>query len=135
MIRKTSWPTGYTGSARTSYNATGVANGWTDKFFYSSMVKAPSDFFIVGDSYCSNSQKQFMVGLINTTAPTSGNDNTTLYAFFHNGSCNYAFQDGHAAAVNSVPKAADLFKKEYTYTNQSVHFCGWRTEASYYYVP
>ena len=122
-------------SVLTSYNASSTANGYRDHFFYSGMVKEPSDFFIVGDSYCSAQQKQFMVGRINVTSPGSGNDPSTLYAFFHNGVCNYAFQDGHAAGVNSVPKAAELFKKEYTHTNQSVHFCAWRDTASYYYVP
>ena len=129
-------PSGYSTSVLTSYNASSTSNGYRDHFFFSGMVKAPSDFFIVGDSYCSNQQKQFMVGRINVTSPVSGsNDPSTLYAFFHNGICNYAFQDGHAAGVNSIPKAAELFKKEYSYTNQSVHFCAWRTEASYHYVP
>ena len=86
-------------------------NSW---LMYCSM-KQPSVQLIGGDSWTSNSSKQYMYCPLKTTATSGSNDATGSYcvATHANSSGNFFFGDGHAASINNPGAFRDVIKAEY----------------------
>jgi len=93
---------------------------YRDNFYHVKIFKHPSDFFVIGDSFCMNyftaneASYQYAIVMPNRTSPgTASKECTTIYLGAHGGNANLAYLDGHAAAVKSVGEFAAQVKKEY----------------------
>lgn len=131
MHRRWNSPSGYYTQSKTSYSATTAAAGYTDGFLYVGKIKQPSDFLIIGDSYCAvldgSHGYQFSSGRATyTTTSTANKDSAThFYVSAHGSNGNFAFIDGHAAGINSAGAFADIFKREYKAINGNTSVGVW----------
>jgi len=93
---------------------------YKDTFYHVKIFKQPSDFFIIGDSFCMSyftanaASYQYAIVKPNRTSPgTAAEDCTAIYLGAHGGNANLAYLDGHAGSVKSAGEFAAQFKKEY----------------------
>lgn len=141
MHRRWNSPSGYYTQPKTTASASGITNGYSDGFLCVGKIKSPSEFFLIGDSYSSalasgGVSEQWSCGRINVTGPGTSTDETTLYYVAAHGNCgNFNFIDGHASALKTGAAVAEAFKKEYTYTGQTVHCCVWKKAGTPEYIP
>ena len=103
---KTGQPSGYGGSSATNTSL------W-DYFLPTIVVKAPSSFFLLGDSWhIANGYQWLCVRPVSTSA--SGFDLTV-----HGNHGNAMFLDGHVQAIHSIGELYDIWCVEYTAANKS----------------
>ena len=97
----------------------GIQNGvYKDRFFLTSMIKAPSSFLFLGDGFSKikvdDSEQAAFLQL--TSAPTGSTTETTsrYYPRAHGGNGNFAFVDGHVEGLNSAGAVAGKINTEFT---------------------
>jgi len=102
--------------------STGQYNpNYKDTYYHVKKFKHPSDFFVIGDSFCMSyftanaASYQYAIVKPYRTSPsmTAAEDCTAIYLGAHGGNANLAYLDGHAGAVKSVGEFAAQYKKEY----------------------
>lgn len=102
---------------------------YKDTYLNATVVKAPSDFLIIGDSWsqgyaASGRPEQSMTvqpTAITTATSDSGWEKSTGWYLAAHGSCgNFNFIDGHAESIKNVPALGDKFKNEYRLQGQTV---------------
>jgi len=102
--------------------STGPYNpNYRDNFYHVKIFKHPSDFFVIGDSFCMSyfmanaSSYQFAIVYPDRTSPDTAKPETStaVYLGAHGGNANLAYLDGHASSVKSVGEFAAQFRKEY----------------------
>ncbi len=110
--RRTYVPTGYGLTVPTTWST----NSYSDTFVFFRKIKQTSTFPWIGDSYGSlgshsslNDTNGYQWACPNVTSTGNG----LLWVGAHGDNSNFAFADGHAEAINTTAKLADLFKAEY----------------------
>ena len=110
--RRTYVPTGYGLTVPTTWGP----NAYSDTFVFFRKIIQTSTFPWIGDSYGSpgsHSSLNDTNGYQWSCPSLTSTGNGLLWVGAHGGSSNFVFADGHAEAVNSTIKLADLFKSEY----------------------
>lgn len=116
--RFSNMPSGYYISKLSTANASAIANGYYDAFLYVGKIKMPSDYLMIGDTYCpkNTTDSQWATARISVSATdTSSNDGNSHYFLQAHGSCaNFNFMDGHVGSIKSIGNLFETFGKEYT---------------------
>jgi len=110
--RRTTAPAGYGFNVPTTWST----NAYSDSFLSFRLVRATSSFMWIGDSYgipLSHSSLTDTNGLQWGCPTVTSTGDRLFWIGAHGTTSNFAFADGHAEAVNSTAKFADLFKQEY----------------------
>jgi len=94
-----------------------------DNFLITSKIKGPSSYIWIGDSYAapgSTTQVSDANGYQwGPTFPVSSGQNRYMWVGAHGSTGNFAFIDGHVAAIGSPGQFADLFNQEYVTNGQA----------------
>lgn len=89
------------------------SGNYSDSFMNYGLVKAPSSFFLIGDSYKTTTghfhDNNYQSSYVYATSTTQ----CTYTTGAHNGNGNFGFIDGHAAAVNSPSALCDMYSEEW----------------------
>jgi prepilin-type N-terminal cleavage/methylation domain-containing protein/prepilin-type processing-associated H-X9-DG protein len=94
-----------------------------DNFLITLKIKGPSSYVWIGDSYAAEGSTP-NVSAANgyqwgPTFPVSADQNRYFWVGAHGNIGNFAFMDGHVAAIGSPGQFADLFNEEYVANGQS----------------
>ena len=115
-----------------------ASNDKYDYFYNTLNIAHPSQFFVLGDTYCKYRHDygygdQYAVpDLERTSVGQPNSDETTFYAFVHQGACNMGFMDGHAEAVTAPEAAQELYRDAWPTAQQASHkFSAWQRDGSF----
>ncbi|MBQ7651065.1 MAG: prepilin-type N-terminal cleavage/methylation domain-containing protein [Victivallales bacterium] len=94
---------------------------YTDTFLYYCKMKQPSVTLIGGDSYTSQTSRQYAYAMLTLANPGSREDNSGAHSVFAHGgnSGNFFFGDGHAGSINTPGGFRDVIKAMYKAQGQT----------------